>query len=34
VFHARLGGVKLRVILPRSQTAPGYLTGISNSVTA
>ena len=34
VFHARLGGVKLRVILPRSQTAPGYLTGLSNSVTA
>jgi hypothetical protein len=33
-FRARPGGVKIRVILPRSQTTPGYLTGISNSATA
>jgi hypothetical protein len=33
-FRARPGGVKIRVVLPRSQTAPWYLTGISNSATA
>jgi len=34
VFRARLAGVRIRVILSRSQTAPWYLTGISNSATA
>ena len=30
-FRARPGGVRIRVILPRGQAAPWYLTGISNS---
>lgn len=30
-FRARPVGVRIRVVLPRSQTAPWYLTGISNS---
>lgn len=31
VFRARPGGLRVRVVLPRSQTAPWYLTGVSNS---
>jgi hypothetical protein len=34
LFRARPVGVHVRVILPRSQAAPWYLTGISNSTTA
>ena len=33
-LRPRPGGVKIRVVLPRSQTAPWYLTGISNSATS
>jgi hypothetical protein len=29
-FRARLGGAKIRVLIPRSQAAPGYLTAFSN----
>jgi len=30
VFRARLGGARIRVLIPRSQTAPGYLMAFSN----
>ena len=29
-FRARLGGARIRVLIPRSQTAPGYLIAFSN----
>ena len=29
-FRARLGGARIRVLIPRSQTAPGYLMAFSN----
>jgi hypothetical protein len=33
VFRTRLA-VKIRVVMPRSQTRPGYIAGFSNSVIA
>ena len=30
VFRARLGGARIRVFMPTSQTSPGYLAGVSN----
>jgi hypothetical protein len=30
VFRARFGGARIRVLVPRSQTAPAYLAGVSN----
>ena len=34
LFRARLGGARIRVLVPRSQTAPGYLAGVSNVLPA
>ena len=34
VFSARLGGARIRVLLPRSQASPGYIAGVSNVLPA
>ena len=33
-FRARLGGARIRVLVPRSQTSPGYIAGVSNALPA
>lgn len=34
VFRARLGGARMRVLVPRSQASPGYIAGVSNVLPA
>ncbi len=34
MFRARLGGARIRVLVPRSQAAPGYIAGVSNVLSA
>jgi hypothetical protein len=34
VFRARLGGARIRVLVPRSQATPGYIAGFSNLLRA
>jgi hypothetical protein len=34
VFRARLGGARIRVFLRSSQASPGYIAGVSNTLTA
>lgn len=34
VFRARLGGARIRVLVPRSQASPGYIAGFSNVLSA
>jgi len=34
VFRARLGGARIRVLVPRSQASPGYIAGLSNVLPA
>jgi hypothetical protein len=34
VFRARTGGARIRVLVPRGQAAPGYISGVSNALRA
>ncbi len=34
LFRARLGGARIRVLVPRSQASPGYIAGVSNVLSA